>query len=70
MLKIIEEIRENHIKQLNSLDQTINTESINLISQNLVNTLIEYIRQSRPIAEPNANFVNQLIKYITNYKNY
>lgn len=57
MIKELEDIQNNYNRQLtSSTDKT-------LITSNLINILIEYIRKYRPIAEPNSRFIEELVNY-------
>jgi hypothetical protein len=57
MIKELEEIQDNYnIQSSQNIDKS-------MIASNLVNILLVYIHKYRSIAEPNANFINQLINY-------
>ena len=58
MIKELEDIQTNYNKQL----LTTSADKF-LITSNLINILIEYIRKYRPIAEPNSRFIEELITY-------
>lgn len=58
MIKEIEDIKHNFLEQIKQQ----NIDKL-LLSINLVNVLIQYIRKYRPIAQPNSHFSDELINY-------
>jgi len=58
MIKEIDDIKNNFLQQIKQQ----NVDKL-LISINLVNILVEYVRKYRPIAEPNSHFIEELVNY-------
>jgi len=58
MIKEIDDIKNNFLQQIKQQ----NTDKL-LVSINLVNILVEYVRKYRPIAQPNSHFTDELINY-------